>query len=95
LPTGLIFNSITGVIEGTPTTVTAPQTYTLSIYSLLGSTNSTFTLGVTPANGLSNAVGTSTSAANQADGKSVTHTDPNNCTQLAVLTDFVGGTSPG
>ena len=95
LPAGLIFNSISGVIEGTPTTVTAPQTYTLSIYSLLGSTSTTFTLGVTPANGLSNAVGTSTSAANQADGKSVTHTDPNNCTQLAVLTDFVGGTSPG
>jgi alpha-tubulin suppressor-like RCC1 family protein len=95
LPAGLIFNSISGVIEGTPTTVTAPQTYTLSIYSLLGSTSTTFTLGVTPANGLSNAVGTSTSAANQADGKSVTHTDPNNCTQLAVITDFVGGKSPG
>lgn len=95
LPAGLIFNSISGVIEGTPTTVTAPQTYTLSIYSLLGSTSTTFTLGVTPSNGLSNAVGTSTSAANQADGKSVTHTDANNCTQLAVLTDFVGGTSPG
>jgi len=95
LPAGLIFNSISGVIEGTPTTVTPAQTYTLSIYSLLGSTSTTFTLGVTPSNGLSNAVGTSTSAANQADGKSVTHTDPTNCTQLAVITDFVGGKSPG
>lgn len=95
LPAGLVFNSVSGAIEGTPTTITAPQTYTLTTFSLLGSTSSTFTLGVNPSSGASNTTGTYTSSTNQADGTKITYTDGGNCTKLAVITDFVGGTSPG
>jgi Secretion system C-terminal sorting domain/Putative Ig domain len=96
LPAGLIFNSVTGVIEGTPTTVTASQTYTLTIYGSSGYTStSTFTLGVTPSNSVSNTTGTTSSTTNQTDGTTKNYIDDQNCTQLVVVTDFVGGTSPG
>ena len=96
LPAGLIFNSVTGVIEGTPTTPVLSQTYTLTIYGLSGYTStSTFTLGVTPSSGVSNTIGTANSSTTQNDGTTKNYIDQQNCTQLVVLTDFVGGTSPG
>ncbi|MBK8366508.1 MAG: putative Ig domain-containing protein [Bacteroidetes bacterium] len=98
LPAGLSFNAVTGVIEGTPKVITAPQTYTLTVYYGLGgfgSSTSTFTLGVTPSGGVSNTTGTANSNANQTDGTTKNYIDDQNCTQLVVITDFTGGTSPG
>jgi hypothetical protein len=52
-------------------------------------------LGVTPSSGVSNTTGTANSTTNQTDGTTKNYIDQQNCTQLVVITDFAGGTSPG
>lgn len=47
LPAGLVFSTSTGVITGTPTTVTAQATYTVTASNSVGSTQATLTVTVT------------------------------------------------
>ena len=46
LPAGLVLNTTTGVISGTPTALSAIQTYTVTVSNSLGSLSNTFSLGV-------------------------------------------------
>ncbi|MEO6520878.1 MAG: MBG domain-containing protein [Mucilaginibacter sp.] len=47
LPPGLTFDQTTGIISGTPTTVSAATTYTITAYNLSGSSTTTVVIGVT------------------------------------------------
>ena len=47
LPSGLVFNSSTGSISGTPTQVQTQQTYSVTATGIAGSSTATFTLSVT------------------------------------------------
>jgi len=47
LPAGLAFNSTTGTISGTPTTVTAAKTYTIVAYNTGGANSTTVSIAVT------------------------------------------------
>ncbi len=63
LPSGLVFNTSTGSISGTPTQVQTQQTYSVTAKGLAGSSTATFTLSVTaqvaaPSLTLSNSVQT-------------------------------------
>jgi hypothetical protein len=49
LPAGLSFNTSTGQITGTPTTVTAATTYTITAYNTGGSSSTTLTITVNAA----------------------------------------------
>lgn len=95
LPAGLKFNTITGKVEGTPTSVLAPQTYQLIVSNGLGSDTSYFTFGVTPTGPLSNSAGTSNATGNVNDGLTIKYYEPNNCGRLIEIADSIGGTSPG
>ncbi len=46
LPAGLSFNNSTGVISGTPTTVTSAKKYKITAYNASGSTQTTIIIGV-------------------------------------------------
>lgn len=46
LPAGLSFNSATGAITGTPTTITAATNYSVTAYSLLSNSNSTTSINI-------------------------------------------------
>lgn len=46
LPAGLSFNSASGAITGTPTTITAAGNYTVTAYSLLSNSNSTTNVNI-------------------------------------------------
>jgi sugar lactone lactonase YvrE len=48
LPLGLSFNAVTGVISGTPTTLTLPTTYTITAWNASGSSSTSLTLAVSP-----------------------------------------------
>jgi hypothetical protein len=48
LPAGLSFNTATGVISGTPTTVSSATTYTITATNVIGSGSTTVTLTVSP-----------------------------------------------
>lgn len=49
LPAGLVFNTSTGIITGTPTATSSTTTYTVTMNNGGGSTTVSFTLSVTPA----------------------------------------------
>jgi Putative Ig domain/Domain of unknown function (DUF4214) len=48
LPAGLVFNTATGIISGTPTAVSPATTYTVTATNSGGSTTATLTLAVSP-----------------------------------------------
>lgn len=95
LPAGLKYNTITGKIDGTPTTITSPQTYRVILTTPYGADTTFFTFEVTPSNGLSNTPGTGSSSAQQNDGLTVKYIDFSNCEKLIDIADSLGGTSPG
>ncbi|WP_407426204.1 DUF6443 domain-containing protein, partial [Arcticibacter sp.] len=53
LPSGLVFNETTGTISGTPTTVSAAATYTVTAYNGAGSNTTTLSIAVASAGGAS------------------------------------------
>ncbi|MBK6835846.1 MAG: hypothetical protein IPG89_16870 [Bacteroidetes bacterium] len=95
LPAGLKYNTITGKIDGTPTTITSPQTYRVILTTPYGADTTFFSFQVTPTNGVSNTPGTGSSAAQQNDGLMVKYIDFSNCEKLIDIADSLGGTSPG
>ncbi|HEY1041071.1 MAG TPA: T9SS type A sorting domain-containing protein, partial [Bacteroidia bacterium] len=95
LPEGLTFNNNTGKIEGSPKAASSPQTYQIVMASPLGNDTTYVTFAITPSTGVSNAVGTSTTAATHKDGVNIKYFDPYTCSSLVELKDEVGGTSPG
>lgn len=95
LPPGLKFSTISGQVEGTPTSVVPPQTYQLIVNNGLGSDTTYFTFGVTPTLPPTNTPGTSSTNGKHNDGLTIKYYDPNNCSKLIEIADAVGGTSPG
>ncbi len=95
LPPGLKFSTLSGQVEGSPTTVMAPQTYQLIVNNGLGSDTTYFTFGVTPTLPPSNTPGTASTTGTHNDGLTIKYYDPNNCSKLIEIADSIGGTSPG
>ena len=95
LPIGLKFNPLTGKIDGSPTSISAPQTYTIQVTNQLGTNTSFFTFGVTPTASVSNTAGTSTATAVHNDGLTIKYYTPNNCAKIIEVADSIGNTFPG
>ena len=85
LPTGLVFDPTTGKISGTPTTVAAATTYTVTAYNTAGSSSSTFTIAVT---GPQPPAITSFSPSSSAPGSTITITGTN---LLGITSVGIGG----
>ncbi len=94
LPPGLSFNNSTGVISGTPTTVTPVKNYKITAYNLAGSTQTTVRFGVNAPNsnlaGLTVSTGSLSPAfATATTGYSVSV--PYNISQIAVTPTSADG----
>ncbi len=87
LPAGLSFNNATGVISGTPTTVTSPKNYKITAYNLSGSTQTTVRIGVAaPSSTLAGLALSSGSLSPAFAGGTISYTVslPYNTSQIAV-----------